>query len=118
MRVSGNVSGLNPFEMALGLVPSALTLVDLSSTGGSSTLQPARQFVYEWADEFLDNPEDEVESSEINTQTEAGMSPDRLITEYTITTARGQMNVLDSIALIVAEYMSVNGGSKWRWRAF
>lgn len=121
---NNNTSGFNPFAAALGMTTQAEAdpIVDLSSTGDATMLVPAKEFVYGCADDLMDeNPADGMDfhgtvnafrSTNWFNLTFERIPADMIAIYYTITTAKGEMNVLDCISLIVAEYMSINNGAK------
>lgn len=124
MTPGGNTNAFNPFDVALGMSRNQNTspIVDLSTTGDANMLQSAKGFVYEQADEMLDEIPDEdglrhelhfqADRSDWSNMTFSDVHPEMVALEYKLVTAKGYMNVLDCISLIVAEYMSVNGGAK------
>lgn len=119
-----NAGGFNPFAPLLGGTPTQTQpeIVDLSTTGDANMLQQAKEFVYECADEMLDEiPEGErtlrellsdADGSHWNNLTFAGIYAEVIALEHRIPVAKGRMNVLDCLSLVVAEYMSINSGEK------
>jgi hypothetical protein len=124
--ISASSGGFNPFEVALGIAPAQVmpTIVDLSTTGDSSMFQGAKQFVYECADEMLDEAEGEddeelfaasmdlMRDTDWHGMTFKNVPAEKIALYFTIETAKGDMCVLDCLSLIVAEYMSIHNGEK------
>ena len=118
---SANAVGVNPFGGVLG--ESNITMqitTDLSVTGSAEMFDRAKTFVYECADEMLEEGSD-TESQNYMTwatialwtsETFRGIHPEILAVKCFMPLAKGHMNVLDCISLIVTEYMSINGGIK------
>ena len=94
----------------------------MSVTGDASMFNIAKMFVYGCADEFMDEsavseemmPEimERIKSTNLSNMTFRNMIPEVIITEYMIRTANSDMNVLDCLSLIVAEYMSINNSQQ------
>lgn len=113
-------SALNPFFANQSR--SVAVPVDLSTTGDTSKFEDAKMFVYSCADDMLeeiDVEEEELEgtrnrliqqaiSTNWSNNTFTDIEAEIIASDYMVQTAKGNMNVLDCISLIVAEYMSVN----------
>lgn len=121
---SNTTGAFNPFEVALGIstAPSAHAIVDLSTSGDPNMFQSAKEFVYGCADDMLneldveDDQKSEILRTVMRTNWSAkkftGIHPELVALEYKIRTAKGDMNVLDCLSLIVAEYMSIHNREK------
>jgi len=92
--------GFNPFMQNAQALSDVNVRVDISTTGDETVNREAQAFVYEAVDEALEEIEGDTDLVEGN------------LGDKKINCAKGDISVVDCIAMIVAEYMETNEGTK------